>query len=264
MKRIKTEIVTYVTTDYGDFKKLLGNREVTEERVSAIVKSIEKVGQMLSPILINEKNEVIDGQGRLKAFERLNLPVYYQIEKNAGIEECIAMNIKMKNWKTEDFIKSYADRGYKDYQLLLDLKEQYPYHSLNTIALIMAGTLDHSGPEKKIKNGNYKILNETKGKECLAFIDEIQPKIEHMACRTSTVYSVLTGLFFHNLIDINRMTSQFNAYSSCASSYIGDVDSCLDVLQDIYNYRKRSQIRFKDRYLTIMDDRRSENLISRR
>lgn len=260
MKREITDIVTYVTKDYDGFKKLLGNRDVTEERVSAIIKSVEKVGQMLSPILINEKNEVIDGQGRLMAFERLNLPIYYHIQKNAGIDECIAMNIKMKNWKTEDFVKSFAVRGFKDYQTLVDLQEKYPYHSLLTIARIMTLTLDHGGVEKRLKKGDYKILNESLGKSCLIFLDSLHDYVETLTCRKTTVYDVLSGLFFNKLIDTNRMIEQFKSYSNVHSSYIGDVESCLDALQDIYNYRKRTQIRFKDQYITTMEEKR-KNLI---
>ena len=63
------------TTKYKIFKKLLANREVTQTRVNNIIDSIQRVGYVTSPIIVNEKMEIIDGQGRLEALQELNLPV---------------------------------------------------------------------------------------------------------------------------------------------------------------------------------------------
>ena len=60
----------YSTENYRRFKKLLDNREVTPQRVNQIMKSIRDVGYIVSPIIVNEKYEVIDGQGRLAAAEQ--------------------------------------------------------------------------------------------------------------------------------------------------------------------------------------------------
>lgn len=61
----------YETTNYSKFKKMLDNREVSPNRVQKIVKSIDQVGYVMSPIIVNEKMEVIDGQGRLAAAGRV-------------------------------------------------------------------------------------------------------------------------------------------------------------------------------------------------
>ena len=260
MNFTKTNKVIYTTKDYQDFKKLLGNRDVTEERVNAIVSSIRKIGYMTSPIIVNKSFEIIDGQGRFEACKILGLPIEFVIESNAGIEECIAMNIKMKNWKTEDFIKSYADRGFKDYQEIISLHDKYPYHSYITIAKIMKGTLDNGGVQKKLKDGTFSIDNRSAGLMILNFLDKLTPTVANLSGRDTIIYDTLTGLVLYDLIDLDRMVSQFIRYSSTNSSYMGDVDSCLDALQYIYNYNKKTKIRFKDKYITIADSRRVANL----
>ena len=88
----------YRTNDYSQFNKLVGNRAVTRDRVMAIIESVNTVGYVLSPIVVNEKMEIIDGQGRAEAFEELGLPIDYVIAEGAGIAECIQLNIKQKNW----------------------------------------------------------------------------------------------------------------------------------------------------------------------
>lgn len=105
----------YVTKDYSRFKRLEGNREVLNRRVEKIIHSINEVGYVNNPILVNEKYEVIDGQGRLEAFKRLNIPVEYIMVKGIGVKECISMNINMENWTMEDFINCYAENGNDNY-----------------------------------------------------------------------------------------------------------------------------------------------------
>lgn len=247
----------YITSNYGMFKELLGNREVKEDRVAAIMDSIAKVGYRNSPIVVNRNMEVIDGQGRLEACRRLNIPVLYTFDDNAGIDECIAMNIKMRNWTVEDYISSYAKRGFENYIKLVELYEKYnhkfPYM---TIAKTMSAILDTTGTRKRILEGTFKTSADKDGVGCLEFFDAMYETICQTDGRTATLYDVLSGLYFFNLIDVERMVEQFNKYADYTASYMGDVNSCLDALQTIYNYRKKTKFFFKDKYLTIMDERR--------
>ena len=55
----------YETTDYGKFKVLCGNRFV--DHSDMIVESIKSVGLLNSPIIVNDKYEIIDGQNRFDA-----------------------------------------------------------------------------------------------------------------------------------------------------------------------------------------------------
>ena len=79
-----TQIVVYETTDYEQFGKLKGNRNINEAQVIGIRNSIEKIGYQPVPILVNERLEVIDGQHRLEAARTLGIPIYFIIQKGAG------------------------------------------------------------------------------------------------------------------------------------------------------------------------------------
>ena len=72
----------YETTDYSKFKKLKGNRD--PKTAKKIVNSINEVGYVLDPILINEKDEIIDGQNRFEAVMQLGLPVVYVKQDGIG------------------------------------------------------------------------------------------------------------------------------------------------------------------------------------
>ena len=120
-----------VTTDYSSFHIMDGNRGTSHK--SKIVKSIKAVGYVPSPIICNEKMQVIDGQGRLEACKELNLPVYYIVIPGLGIKHCTSMNISQTNWSVRDFVNSHAKQGNKNYINLIRLMEKHPAASLGVV-----------------------------------------------------------------------------------------------------------------------------------
>ena len=97
------------TSNYSQFKKLGGNRDVGS--CKKLIKSIEKVGYIPNPIIVNEKMEVADGQHRLQACEELGIPIAYIVIPGVTVETARNMNTGQKNWKNIDYIKSYAETG---------------------------------------------------------------------------------------------------------------------------------------------------------
>lgn len=158
MKNIKVTGNTYQTTDYSIFKRLEGNRTVKNLRISKIKKSIEKSGYIYNPIVVNEKYEVIDGQGRLEVLEMLGLPVDFVISEGAGISECIALNASSTIWSMKDYIESFCELGFEDYIIFNDLLQEYPELKLNTVGTIASGIA--SLPSRQIKDGNLVIQKE--------------------------------------------------------------------------------------------------------
>ena len=77
----------YETFDYGRFRILLGNRNIPS--IEKISKSIDDVGCLVIPIIVNEKYEIIDGQTRYTAWKERNLPIYYIVREGYGMHECI-------------------------------------------------------------------------------------------------------------------------------------------------------------------------------
>lgn len=138
-----TEIQVLKTTKYSMFKRLEGNRDV--KCVKKIIDSINKVGYIPNPIIVNQYYEVIDGQNRLQAAKELNLPVFYYIVKDIGINEARSMNLGRTNWKPIDYIRSYAESGSASYQMLLDLIEKFPIYSYQEICGFMSNTITTAG-----------------------------------------------------------------------------------------------------------------------
>lgn len=114
----------YVTKDYSQFKTLYGNRDVSPERYKKIETSM-LLKQLPIPIVVNEKYEVIDGQGRLSVCSRNNLPVWYVVCEGLTIDDCVTCNIYSTKWSETDVLKRYAKTGNENYQRILAVMEEY-------------------------------------------------------------------------------------------------------------------------------------------
>lgn len=157
-----SNIKIYRTKNYDLFKKLLGNRDNKTE--GKIIDSITKIGYVVSPAIVNENYEVIDGQNRIEAAKQLGEYVYFIIEPGLGIEQCRYLNIGQSNWGYEDYIVSYAKEGNPSYQRLRSLINSYKkQYSIEGICC-MANPCDigetGSSAFQKIKVGKYRLTRE--------------------------------------------------------------------------------------------------------
>ena len=165
----------YKTYDYGKFKYLLGNRTVKPSRISRITNSIKTVGYIEpSPIIVNSKFEVIDGQGRIEACKNNGLPIFYVFAESAGIEECRAMNIGQSNWGLYDYVQCEALTGNQNYLRLLRLLESFNKYTVCELYGICNGQIiSGGGNASKIKNGDF-YLSEERYKEVLQILNDLQ------------------------------------------------------------------------------------------
>lgn len=155
-------IKIYETVDYDMFRQMLGNRDIKGE--SKIVNSIKKVGYVINPIIVNEKNEIIDGQNRLEALRSLGLPVYFVVQEGLDVEACRYLNIGQTNWTTEDYVYSYADEGNPNYRrlasLIMEFQKEFGLQGI--VAMAKPLTLNEGGAlaNARIKDGDFKMTQE--------------------------------------------------------------------------------------------------------
>lgn len=146
----------HYTRDYGKFKCLAGNRRALAPRVNKILKSIKKIGYIPVPIVVNEKFEIIDGNGRFEALKQLWEIVYYIVIPGLGIEHCVSMNINSTNWTTNDFVESYATLGNENYIRLQMLMQKYPQFTSRVITAAATNAIGGTD-NKTIKEEQLKI-----------------------------------------------------------------------------------------------------------
>lgn len=227
----------YVTKDYSIFKRLVGNRDIPESRISKIVESIQTIGWVHNPIIVNEKMEVIDGQGRLTALQRLKMPVEYIIAEGAGNKECIYMNMNMVNWKLPDFIKSYAEQGNENYQRLLSLMQRYANGNLDIISTAVYRV--SKSKHRDIKQGILQLTEEQYRAAVprLEYIKPILEEIDDKKLPGSIVTLMQTLIYYYDYpeVDKNRLRYSVEKNIYNATPWVLNTD-CEREVENCYNY----------------------------
>ena len=227
----------YTTKDYSIFKRLVGNRDIPETRISKIVESIQTIGWVRNPIIVNENMEVIDGQGRLTALQRLKMPVEYIIAEGAGNKECIYMNMNMVNWKLPDFIKSYAEQGNENYQRLLSLMEKYANGNLDIISTAVYRV--SKSKHRDIKQGTLQLTEEQAKAAIprLEFIKPILEKIDERKLPGSLVTLMQTLIYYFDYpeVDKDRLAYSVEKYIYNSTPWVLNTD-CETEVENCYNY----------------------------
>ena len=248
-----TKIITYKSQNYSAFKKILGNRELSERNVKAIIKNIKTNGLKPTIVIVNEKMEVIDGQHRIEALKRLKLPVLYQIHEGLTLEDCVAMNTSGVNWKAEDYIDSYAEMGNEHYVNLKWFTRMFPEFTATNIAVIL-NSKTSARVGVNIKHGTLTL--QYTGKEAedrLHYMQEIYNAMPNFVGRKECLFTVLSRVMDLPSVDPNRLKEQMLKYGELVSNVV-DIKSCLNKVEDVYNYRKATKVRFISQYYELYED----------
>ena len=227
----------YITKDYSIFKRLVGNRDIPESRISKIVESIQTIGWVHNPIIVNERMEVIDGQGRLTALQRLGMPVEYIIAEGAGNKECIYMNMNMVNWKLPDFIKSYAEQGNANYQRLLALMEKYANGNLDIISTAVYRV--SKSKHRDIKQGTLQLTQE-QYEAAIPRLEYIKPLLDTLDANKlpgSLVTLMQTLIYYYDYPEVDKERLAYSVEKNIynATPWVLNTD-CEREVENAYNY----------------------------
>ena len=246
--KIKQAGVYYSTTDYSIFKYLKGNRGVTDDRVNNIMLSIKNRGYIPNPILVNEKFEVIDGQGRLAVLRKLKMPVEYIQKEGLTIDDCISMNINSQNWNLADYIESYAERGYEDYGILQDLIAEHPRVPITVISFLLRGKYCTGGEHGSIKTGSFSITHYEFACETLEFLEKLLLVFKDKKRKLGR--NILVAFAFCSNVggaDKERLLKIADKHKEKFESDM-KIEYVINDIEDKYNMRSKEEISFITEY----------------
>ncbi len=216
------------TTDYGQFKYLIGNRSVNKKHVQELIKSFEKTPELanLRPILVNENLEIIDGQHNLQASEALKRLVSYVVVPGLTLETAQLLNAYQKPWNLVDYAK------------ILDMCEEYKV-SISTAAIYLAGG-QARGRARYFKLGEFVIADEAIARERIEMLTDFSEFGSWWSTR-SFVIAFWTVVKFDNY-DHQRLLE------GARNSMLRRQSTRIDYLRDMeraYNFgRPASSVRF--------------------
>lgn len=246
LKHSEPVLQIYKTTDYGQFKIMDDNRNINTLHVQRLVESF-KSRHLVSPIIVNERKEVIDGQHRLLASQETGLPVYFMVLKGYGIDEVQIFNTNQKNWGKLDYLKMYCAEGRRPYLDLQKFMEDFPDFGIQSAERLVTlkpyakrqGKVNgHKAQMKDFEEGKLVVPNITKTYQLARRLMEFKPY--YPGYHRGVFISAVLPLFASKVYDHKEMIYKLQV---CSAKGIRLVD-CTSVeafrmaMEDIYNWKR--------------------------
>jgi disulfide oxidoreductase YuzD len=157
--------------NYSKFTLFDNNRDINETHVENLIVSMRKSGQLM-PVVVSPSKEVIDGQHRLKACEKLGIPVSYVVNSSGNSKQIAVMNNTQKGWKNKDFLKHFSHNSHSnssEYKKIEKFFEEYKLPFTVGISLLSGYSVGFNaaadrGPMPSFRDGTFKISNLDKAK----------------------------------------------------------------------------------------------------
>lgn len=246
----QAQLALQQTKNYDLFKKHPSNRPLVEAIIQRLMTALsEKNDLKTHPLLINTSMQVFDGQHRLEAAKRLELPVFYVIDKHLVDADMVRLNANQSPWKLQDYHNYYVTQGVQDYK---DLDVFLKEHSITIGAYMrMAGYARKTNRAAMFKAGKFVMMSEDEKKENLAIWGISRDLIQFVQKRRSDLQPVLKSVNFE------RGLIQFLAREDVdQKSFRNNLELKVDILGprcglggyyemflQIYNFRKRDPIK---------------------
>ena len=242
-KNNKTEIeygVIFATTDYDRFKFLEGNRKLRQNNLEKMRQSMIEE-QLIIPICVNEKFEIIDGQHRFTICKELGKPVYYYIQEGYGLDQVERANRSNTNWQLNDFLQSFALKGNSYYVIIGDIVDTYNVLASDVVKVIAKCTgqttlhVTQDFKEEKI------IVTDEMQDKLLQFFEALTLFEEFPLYNKTKFISSFLDLYFYPKYNHEIMTNKFaklnNQLRHCTTK-----DDYLDILcNKIYSGKRVSK-----------------------
>lgn len=237
----------FQTKNYTMFKFREDNRTLNKTHISKLTDKMKNVGWIPgSYVVINDKGEIIDGQHRVKAAINAGVPVTYTIERKAGFEQIRGLNQNQKNWSLADHIHGYVKENNPNYIKLDNFLKEFPDFRVTEALMFLQ---NNASPVHRdvFESGQFQVRNVEKGKVWAKNILSLKPFFEK---------GYNKSIFVRALIRIMAKKSDFKFEEFLHKVQLrpgmihlcGSVDLYTEMIEDIYNYRRRTDEKLNLRF----------------
>jgi hypothetical protein len=241
--------IIQTTYNYGQFKIINGNRSVNQAHLKRLKESMSE-NPLVSLILVNERNEIIDGQHRFYASKNLGLPINYVIVYGYGIKEVQILNVNGLNWKKSDYLDSHVKNKLEAYVKFKKFMTDFPQLNFSTCLKVLSGL--RSDKTKTIEglkvmsthfeDGTLSIPDLAKSyrlAEMILDFREYYPKFNHNTFIITLLYLFDHPNYVHREM-LNKLKIQPKALNKCNNQ-----QQYLILMEDIYNYHRKAKVSFR-------------------
>lgn len=249
---MKTVNQVLMTNDYSMFAQIEGNRVVNKLHVERLKTSFQK-NYLMSPIIVNQNYEIIDGQHRFNAAKVLGLPINFIVINGYGLREVQTLNTNMKNWKKEDYLHAYCDLGYEEYLKMRQFMCDFPDFGIAVSEQILTnsvGGVNNRGYAAKIDGKEAgRLRNFQEGEFRVAVLDLAYENAEKIMMikqyydgfNRSVFVASMIGMFKHENYNHSQFIQKLKNNPS-ALSHCSNVTQYKILIEEIYNFRSREKV----------------------
>jgi hypothetical protein len=190
---------------------------------------------LITPIIVNEKMEVVDGQHRLEAQKELDLPTYYTINNGYRLSHTQRLNMGSENWGTLDFLEGYCSIGLEDYMIYRYFYNKYGLNHQNAWSLL-TGLTDSEGKNiySSFKEGTFKVTTLDFAESCADKL--ISLKQYYDGYRRRNFACAMIRCFRNPEFSFMRFEKKLK-YLSVRLVDCTTTNEYLALIEDIYNYK---------------------------
>lgn len=200
-----------VTMDYSAFSFMDANRKINSRNYAKLISSM-KEEQLVIPIIVNEKLEIIDGQHRYTAEKELGLPVYYIVQRGYGIDQVKRANMVGSNWTKEDFLESHVQDGtgdYADFKAIIDVYDVNISDVIKLFALVQRK--NQTITSKMFEEGSFSM---DKKEEVIEFLEALEDFSSFKDYKTKPFFTAFMKLYFQPEYDHSKMKDRLKHRAS--------------------------------------------------
>jgi hypothetical protein len=231
------------TKNYSLFDRSRENRPVNLSNRHRLRASMKEYGwlkafPMFAQRTTNGRLIIIDGQHRFEIAKELGVAVRYIVD------ETKVDVVKLQggaSWVPKDYAGSFAQRGLKDYERVIEFAEKHNV-PLTTAAALLAGTVCFGNVNTSFRDGSYKVKDEL-------FADRVATIFSHMnaygrftskrSCVDAIAACCRVGFF-----DVRRFLNNVKRCPEKLQPY-ATRDAVLLMMEEIYNYAQSKRVGLK-------------------
>lgn len=185
------KILTLKKDSKQSFYYLAGiNRAINPSQVTKLAESVNRMG-IIRPVVVAEisfvdgkkKTYIIDGQHLFNALIRNNMDIPYVVitikDKKELVEKIALLNASSKNWAIVDYISAWSSLS-TDYVKLNHYFQVYDFDMGVLSSVLNNSNVDGSNLVRKIKAGEFKIVDEDKNVTILNHLTDVLKVVPRM------------------------------------------------------------------------------------
>ena len=248
MNRIEADqqaLAVRKTTNYDQFKRMPGNREINTVHLNRLIRSFSK-HHFISPIIVNENKQVIDGEHRLLASRKTGLPIYYIVVPGYSTEAMQVLNTNSTVWDKRDYLNHYCEMGVTPYLEMKEFMGVFHDFSLGAVEALLSNKAGRgSGTVSKRKyfqEGQFKIKSLVEAADNARKIQQFKqyyPSYNRTVFVRTMITMFKTPNYNHSEM-ISKLSISPTKMVDCISA-----NQYKLLLEDIYNFRRRNKVNLR-------------------